>query len=193
MPCILFLYMPAGPTHPLLKALSSLGQRLGHGDVVEILVIGAGAGVLTGQLQPGRVTLDCDIADCQPRSLLELLGQQSRTIASELGLPQSWLDLRPVELGILPTGWRSRRVCLGTFGRLIVYAIGRRDLIAMKFYAGRPQDREDIIAMAPTPDELDFAEHYVDALRLPSRKTDLDQIAAALRLIHLIRKAVGNA
>jgi hypothetical protein len=49
----------------------------------------------------------------------------------------------------------------GHYGRLRVYAAGRLDLIAMKFYAGRPQDIEDLIDLSPTPEERKFVREYI--------------------------------
>jgi len=53
---------------------------------------------------------------------------------------------------------------VGHFGRLTVYAAGRLDLIAMKFYAGRPQDIEDLIDLSPTPDERKFVREHIAQL-----------------------------
>ena len=53
----------------------------------------------------------------------------------------------------------------------------------MKFYANRPQDREDIIEMKPTPEEMAYVRKYLDMLRLPARLADLDQVVSAQKLV----------
>ena len=39
-------------------------------------------------------------------------------------------------------------------------------MLVMKFYANRPQDRENIFDMAPTPDELAKVRRYLDMMPL---------------------------
>lgn len=64
----------------------------------------------------------------------------------------------------LPTGWRERAQTIARFGLLRVTAIGRLDLIAMKFIAGRPEDRKDLNALAVTRVEARFVREYLDEL-----------------------------
>ena len=71
----------------------------------------------------------------------------------------------------------------GQFDKLIVYAAGRWDLLAMKLYANRPQDRADIGSMSVGPDDIDFLRRYLNMLKVPSRKANLDQVVAAEKLL----------
>ena len=66
---------------------------------------------------------------------------------------------------------------------LKVWSVGRRDLLATKVFAGRMQDRADVIDMHPTPEDLAFTRRYLDQLRIPSREANLDQVASALRFV----------
>ena len=52
-------------------------------------------------------------------------------------------------------------------------------LLATKFYAGHARDREDIQAMAPTGEEVASVRKYLNMLRVPSRKADLDNLQRA--------------
>lgn len=75
-----------------------------------------------------------------------------------------------------------------TAGPLHVHAIGRLDLLAMKAYAGRPQDIEDLRAMSPQPMELRFVEEFLATLAVagePDRHiADARAIIDALRGSH---------
>ncbi len=65
---------------------------------------------------------------------------------------------------------------MGAFGRLATYAIGRIDLIAMKFYAHREVDLEHLDKMKITRDELAFTESHLNELleRLPGDKSKIE-------------------
>lgn len=82
---------------------------------------------------------------------------------------------------------------MAEFGQLKIYAVSRLDLLAMKFYANRPQDREDIFHMKPAPEELDYIRKYLNMLRLPSRLADLDQVVNALQLVDAIEDAQNES
>jgi hypothetical protein len=58
----------------------------------------------------------------------------------------------------------------------------------MKFYANRPQDREDITAMKPSRDEIEYSRRYLHMLRVPSRQADLDQVVSAFQLADAIEE-----
>lgn len=173
-------------TPDILAALKRTGESLRWDGPVEVLLIGGAAGMIIGALEPGRVTLDCDLMDCRPAAAEHAIDEAARNIAGELGLPENWLNWQARQLDILPDGWRSRRREVGRFGLLHVYAAGRMDLLAMKCYANRPQDRQDIVAMKPTPEELEFVRRYLNMLRVPRRQADLDQVQSSLRTLKAI-------
>ena len=89
-------------------------------------------------------------------------------------------------MNILPDGWRSRRIPIKKFDKLWVYGASKVDMLVMKFYANRPQDREDIFDMAPAPDELVMVRRYLDMMRVPSRQANLDQVASAFKLLDAV-------
>ena len=90
-------------------------------------------------------------------------------------------------------GWRGRRQYIGTWGLLTVYAAGRRDLLATKFYANRPQDREDVQAMKPTLEDCAFVRTYLTMLRVSSRRAHLDQVESTLRLLNATKEDLSRA
>ena len=167
----------------IIEALAQVGAHIQGDEAVEILLIGGAAGMIIGELPDQRTTLDCDVIDFVPADAQDKVEKAARQVAREMGLPEGWLSSQARQLNILPDGWRQRRVHIGTFGRLHVYAIGRQDLLATKCYANRPQDREDIHAMRPRADELALVRTYLNMLRVPSREANLDQVDAALRLV----------
>lgn len=163
--------------------LHRLGELLPGDREVELLLIGGAAGMLTGELVPNRTTGDCDVIRYDPPDAEGAVLETARSIARARGLPENWLNSQAKELDIRPDGWRSRRVLVGSYGRLKVYALSRRDLLATKFHGGHPRDIEDITVMQPTADELAFVRIYLNMLRVPSRKADLDSVAASLKLV----------
>jgi hypothetical protein len=64
---------------------------------------------------------------------------------------------------------------------LQVAVIHRKDVIVMKLFAGRPRDITDVIALTPTPDELEFVRtqlprlDHIDRLRAQYLTELLDQ------------------
>ncbi len=78
-------------------------------------------------------------------------------VAVEMTLSPTWLNSDvQIRLDALPDGWDKRKISVGTFGRLRVYAASRPDLVAMKVLAGRDQDIEDLQAMRVRPDDVEF-------------------------------------
>lgn len=181
------------PRNLILKALAHLGEELAWSRPIEILLIGGAAGMVTGQLASERTTVDCDVVDYAPAEAMQAVERAAARVAGEMGLPDGWLSSQARQLNILPDGWRSRRQHVGSFGQLHVYAIGRLDLLATKCYANRPQDREDIFAMQPTTGELEFVRTYLTMLRVPSRRANLDQVDAGLRLVDALQEGLGDA
>jgi len=172
----------------ILKHLKATAEQLQwDGQTIEIRLIGGAAGMLTGQLSAHRVTQDCDIMNFKPKEAQKAVLEAAAKVAAKQGLPEHWLSTQAMDaLVSLPDGWHARRIHIETFGKLSVYAVSRLDLLAMKFYANRSQDRQDIIEMEPSPEEIDYIRKYLDMLRVPSRHADLDQVASALKLVDAI-------
>ena len=165
-------------------ALTRLGEVLRWPEPIELLLVGGAAGLMTGLLPAERTTADCDVMRYLPQDAVAALELASRTVAEELGLNPRWLNADVEHVGVLPDGWAGRRQRVGQFGELYVYAVGREDLIAMKFYAGRDQDLDDLDALVVTERDATFVRCYlVDRPRLSPRPIALEKIAAALELL----------
>jgi hypothetical protein len=175
-------------TSDILKILKATADNLHwDGENIEILLIGGAAGMLTGQLSAHRVTQDCDVMNFRPQEAQNAVLDAAEQTAKTEGLPEQWLSTQAMDtLVILPNGWHARRIHIETFGKLSIYAVSRLDLLAMKFYANRPQDRQDIIEMKPSPEEIEYVRKYLDMLRVPSRQADLDQVVSAFKLVDAI-------
>ncbi len=192
--------MPGELTHSdLLCALRRTGEILDWPQVIEVAIVGGAAGMLLG-LWPGvRVTEDVDIADISPPSQpRRALLQAAREVAEELGLSPQWLNddfLSFGTLDTLPDGWRGRSVRIGVFGKLRVICPGRQDLLAMKVYAGRPQDMEDVLSCAETitAEDLDFFRAYLESLRGRHRRNiRADQLARGFAFLDLLSEERGR-
>jgi hypothetical protein len=167
----------------LHRALEATGRHLDWNGEVEILVVGGAAGMVTGLFPPERMTADCDVVRVVPKDASAAMGKAATAAAKELNLSADWLSEQVQQLDVLPDGWRRRRKQVGKFGNLVVYAAGRRDLLAMKVYANRPQDRADILSMGLKPDDIAFVRQYLTMMKVPSRQANLDQVVAAEKLL----------
>ncbi len=146
-------------------SLAALGRELSAGDPVELVIVGGAAGLLTGQLSPAVTTGDVDAISVLPADQWHRVQEAAALVTTALGLPANWLN-RDVGLHrlALPPDYRSRLVIVGEFGSLTVKAIGRLDLIAMKFYAHRQRDVEHLLEFSPTGQEKRFVLDYLNAL-----------------------------
>jgi hypothetical protein len=147
------------------SALAAVGRHLTVRETIELLVVGGAAGLLSGELGGTYTTGDVDALKVLPPEDWEQLQDTAAEVGQKLGLPANWLNR---DAGLyaesLPPDWDSRRVNVGRFGVLQVWAIGRLDLIAMKFYSHRPQDREHLDQMKVTNDERKFVLAYLNSL-----------------------------
>jgi len=169
-------------TKTIERAFEMLGCRLSYPLEVELLLVGGAAGMLTGLLPPSRTTLDCDIMHAQPDSAVFVIERHAAEVATTLGLPTNWLNSdAKIRADTLPDGWRTRRVWIGTWGQLRVFAVSRIDLIAMKVLAGRAQDIEDVRMMKPRTDDIAFVNQYLKTMS--ARGAASGDIADATTLI----------
>ncbi len=174
-------------SNDILDALKATAEHMEwNGDPVEILLIGGAGAMLTGMLRSERVTQDCDVIDYQPQDGQQAVLAAAAKVAAKKGLPEKWLNSKAMGLNILSDGWRSRRILIKKFDTLWIYGASRVDMLVMKFYANRPQDREDIFDMDPTPDELAKVRRYLDMMRVPSKQANLDQVASAFELLDAV-------
>ncbi|MGE5610568.1 MAG: DUF6036 family nucleotidyltransferase [Bacillota bacterium] len=164
-------------------ALAKLGEHLRVDRDVEILLVGGAAGVLINELPPAWTTADVDIIHCRLPQDREAVLAAAVEAGKELALPPSWIS---EDVGLyawtLPEGWESRRVLIGTYGRLRVYAASRLDLIAMKIIAHRERDLEHLVQMKVKPEELGFVRRYLDAL-VQQRGDEMGRIEMARQYV----------
>lgn len=156
------------------QALRATGGRLaadGVTGVVRLFLVGGSAGLLSGWLSGARSTGDVDVTLAEPVEEWETVIRAAAEVAEELGLPATWLnDKCRMYAWCLPLGWKGRSESLRTYGPLEVWRINRRDFIAAKVISAprRPQDLEDLIAVKPTAEELDFTDEHLGRLERES-------------------------
>jgi len=149
----------------ILTALAALGEALKTSRSIEILIVGGAAGVLINALPAAWTTADVDAIHFQLPQDRDAVLDTAAAIARELSLPADWLnDWSGLYAWTLPIDWESRRVHIGTYGRLEVFAASRFDLIAMKFIAHRPGDLEHLERMSITAGDLEFVRTYLDSM-----------------------------
>ena len=170
-------------TDAIHQALAALGAVLGPGNAIELLIVGGAAGLLT-HLLPGSVTTsDVDAVHFRPPNEIETVLQAAQIVADKQGISRAWLNTDAgLYFNVIPPDWESRRADISLFGRLHVYAIGRLDLICMKFFAHRGIDLEHLARMKVEPEELLFAAHHLRAL-VEILPDDRNKIEMAIHIV----------
>lgn len=154
----------------LEHALRKTGERLiaiGAAETVRLYLVGGSAGMLAGLLRQSRSTADVDVTTVEPEKSWGTVLRAAKDVAKELDLPQTWLNNKcQVYAWCLPLGWQGRCELSQTFGPLEIWLLSREDFVAAKVVSapGRPQDFEDLLAVAPTAAELSFTEEHIDRL-----------------------------
>ncbi|MDZ4832014.1 MAG: hypothetical protein SGJ09_17695 [Phycisphaerae bacterium] len=80
-----------------------------------------------------------------------------------------------------PDEWSRRKIIVGHYGRLRVFAASRLDLIAMKVVAERDQDIDALMAMRVRADDVQFVRSYLDTL--VRKSTNRNEINDARQLL----------
>ena len=166
------------------QALTELGAALATDHEVELHLVGGAAILLTKLLPEVWTTSDLDVIAPRPPGDVEELLAKADIVADKIQIERGWLNLDAgLFANTLPEGWESRRVEVGQYDRLRVYALSRADLIASKFYAHREKDIEHLSQMNVTPGELHFVQDYLGTLRdrLP------DQLGTIEMALHIVR------
>lgn len=174
----------------LLASLRELGELLEAATgPINIVLIGGGAGLLLGALDPARTTADCDVVAVEPDSVWESVRSCAAQVAIQRRLPESWLNRDSAAFAwMLPLGWRNRCQMLHQFGPLRVHVISRQDLIASKIISApkRPQDLEDLRQLKPTESDLVFAENNL--LRVEAESLNNEVLDDQRTIIRVLRK-----
>jgi hypothetical protein len=143
----------------LLDALQRLGELIPQ--KAQIVIAGGAALILGGYVDRG--TGDGDVVYADPP--LVQLRSAILQVAKERGLSTHWLNDGVKAFGeVLPDDFEERMDRMGTFGNLRVMLLGRMDLILSKFYGGREVDLEDLAAMRPTDEEVEFVLAQLDRI-----------------------------
>ncbi len=155
--------------HHLDLALRRLGEIAAVKGVLEVdvLLVGGAAAMVTGLLPAERVTMDCDVMLARPADAMAILESAAERVSEELGLPPRWFN-GDVQLrrDLLPDRWHERKVWVGMWGGLRVFAASRLDLIAMKLVAGRDQDIQDLHAMGIGRHDESFLRRHLASLAM---------------------------
>lgn len=156
----------------LEKALKILGQLLeDRGTLYEIVVIGGGGLLLLGLVE--RTTKDVDLIAIMEEGemipampLPEPLMRAAHEVGFALNLGKDWFNAGPADLmrSGLPEGFMTR-IQTRVYPGLVVHLAHRLDQIAFKLYASVDQGPKskhfaDLIALQPTPQELEWAERW---------------------------------
>lgn len=173
------LYMTAQMTSKSLQsALLHLGSTLREN--ASLTLGGSAALLLTGALD--RFTDDGDVVESSV-DFATLLDAVRQVEVVELA-PPGWLNTSiQAYTHVLPADYRSRLVHLPRMGRLDVSLLGRPDVILMKTYAHRPRDLQDLLAVAPTEQELAFVEQCIPriAAKEPDRAAMMHAVVGDVR------------
>lgn len=140
-------------------ALQALGQRLAE-DGIEADIVVAGGAWMALVLGSRNVTKDIDAYIAPPA---EPVRRAAQDVAERLQLPENWLNdgVKGFFYGTPP------QELVTIYGGLRVYAVTPDYMLALKVYAARDFDQEDVQALArymniqSLPDLLDVVERYI--------------------------------
>lgn len=156
------------------RALQKLAEELVQAEPgirVDLLLVGGVAGMLAGELEPARTTIDCDVIAVRPDHRWEAVLRAAGHIADEFELAETWLnqDSR-MYAWMLPLGWDKRAERVVQQKGVTVRRVSRIDLICLKVMGTphRPVDREDLQQLKPTTEELEFVVRHLDRLEQES-------------------------
>jgi hypothetical protein len=140
-----------------------LSQRSLH---FEAVVIGGAALSLLDIIS--RQTRDCDILDpVVPTDILAAADEFALAMRQSGKILQvGWLNHEPASLSkLLPMGWRSDLQLVFKGQAIVLYSLGRKDLLRTKLFAlcDRATDLPDCIALHPTADEIQEVLPWVQA------------------------------
>lgn len=124
------------------------------------LVICGGAAMIALGL---RATNTRDIDVLEPE-LDESLKQAADEVRLRHGLRTDWINNGPSSLiPHLPSDWKNRLQPVFQSSSLLVYAIGRPELLVSKLWAeaDRQEDIDDLVSLSPTVEELTDAARLV--------------------------------
>jgi len=173
------------------NALALLGEAVVYHTDIELLIVGGAAGMITGLFPSTRTTSDCDVMLYMPAEAMVAVEVAAEEIAVQLGLSRDWLNSNvQLRLDALPDDWIRRRVLIGHWGRLRIFAASRVDLIAMKILAGRIRDVEDLRSLQLRTDDLAFLHSYLDGL--PEKGTRPPEVKAAVSLLTLLKTTIRD-
>lgn len=191
--------MNALPQHD--RIFQALGELLeAQGEAIGIVIIGGMALKVLGIVD--RTTSDVDVLaigdpteNDEPTSIRRpdpmplRIEEAIRRVARDFGLQDDWLntDVAAQWETSLPPGLEDR-ITWHKYAALYVGVISRQDLIAFKLYATVDRTKEsvhykDLVALAPTDVELEFARRWITEDEDPSPviRDQLDQVIRELK------------
>jgi hypothetical protein len=171
----------------VVKAFAAMGEAIGGYEDIEIVLVGGMAARLAGWIDSLETTQDCDVMVYMPESQMGHVEQEAFNVGQKLGLPANWFNSNcRIFEWVLPPGWERRKRRVGQYGLVGVTHVGRCDVVALKVFASRDRDREPLIAMKVTAEEIDFAEHHLGALQGHAGMT-AEKMGAVRETIKLLR------
>lgn len=160
------------------RALTLLATNLDLASTPKVCLVVCGGASLIAHRVVSRTTKDVDIVAFRdetgqltaPVPLPDFLVQAAAAVARDMRLDAHWLNNGPsqgmgglFQMG-LPTGFVERLTERVYGPRLVIWFIGRLDQIFFKLYAAPDRlgvDVDDLLAMHPTPEELEQAARWV--------------------------------
>ncbi len=173
--------------HEIRHCLERLGEKL-EGEncpALSILICGGSALSLSGLVS--RTTADVDSLGMvlDGKKLVELpewLLALSRSLATEMGMEQNWLNDAPFSLQVigLPEGILQRSASEKFGARLEVMVASRIDLVALDPQSGA-RHLSDLVDIAPSAEEFSFTASWLLGRRTsPSFRKALARLFAIL-------------
>lgn len=163
-----------------LRVFDILGSKIN--EPINIVLAGGSALLFVGATT--RATRDGDVIDSSVK--LSKIKSQIIEVAKEVGIEEDWLnDDVATWKHLLPPDWKEHLEAVGSFGKLTIKSLSRRDLILLKSAAGRGRDIKDLGIMEPSQAEIEFLASEIERIK----RRDM---AAALQIEDYVELLLGQ-
>lgn len=151
----------------MLKVIKEFDLYLsGKNLEFEAVIMGGGALAIMGITD--RVTRDIDCVAPEIPPQIKYASEKFCQDFPNLGLDKNWLNNGPISIiKDLNEGWKERSTLIYSGNSIILYSLGRIDLIKTKLWAlcdRSTVDLQDLLKLKPTISEINEARNWVIVL-----------------------------
>ena len=156
-----------------------------RGEKRHFIIFGSSALIMQKICHKNRSTMDIDLIEPKMDVTLQNIAIE---IGEEYGMGMQWLNSSgSIFQYNFPSHWKNRIKQVFKGQALTVNTLGKKDLIAVKFYSyyerNLQTDKDDLIALQPSKEEINFSKRWLLSLKNVDKQVIHSQFEEILRLI----------